>query len=230
MFVQSSANICRQLAPSDTFIVKKCSDFALTGNGNDPEWNKATWNALIKLDSGGENYKSRFKILYSATGIYLLFNGLDKKITTEYEQDFENLFRGDVFEAFFHTNPQIPMYLEYEINALNKELVLLIPNFNKKSYGWIPWHYSDQRLIKKMVSVSGGKPEKNSPITEWSAELFFPYQIFQPLDRVPPASKTTWNANFYRLDYDHGKTVKYSWAPIERSFHEFEKYRMIQFE
>ena len=111
-------------------LVKKCSDFNLTGKGDHKEWSKTEWHSLNKLNSGGENYESKFKILYSAKGIYLLFSGKDNKITTQYKQDFEDLFRGDVFEAFFHPNPQLPLYFEYEINHLNKELVLLIPNFN----------------------------------------------------------------------------------------------------
>ncbi len=213
----------------DTFLVKKCGDFSLSGDGSNAEWNKAGWNPMMQLDSG-TSYKSRFKIMYSPKGIYLLFNGEDKKITTEFENDFENLFQGDVFEVFFHTNTQIPMYLEYEINALNKELVLLIPNFNKKNYGWIPWHYTGNRMVKKMVSVVGGKAVKGGAISEWSAELFFPYAIFAPLDKVPATSGATWNANFYRLDYDGGKMIKYAWAPVSRSFHEFEKFRAIKFE
>ena len=33
--------------------VKKCLDFSITGNGNNAEWTKASWNELIKLDKGG---------------------------------------------------------------------------------------------------------------------------------------------------------------------------------
>lgn len=58
--------------------------------------------------------------------------GDDHKITTTYKKDFDDLYKGDVFEVFFHPNPKEPVYFEYEINALNKELVLLVPNFNKK--------------------------------------------------------------------------------------------------
>jgi len=47
---------------------------------------------------------------------------------------------------------------------------------------------------------------------------------------APPSSGTTWNANFYRLDYDSGKMIKYSWMPIDHSFHEFEKFKPIKFE
>src|SRR6185437_10991697 len=133
---------------------------------------KNGWHPLTRLDSDGLNYATRFKILYSAKGIYVLFDGEDNRITTSFDQDFQDLFKADVFEVFSHPDTTMPLYLEYEINALNKE-------------------------------------------------LFFPYGIFSSLQNVPPASGTVWHANFYRLDYDSGSMVKWSWAPIEHSFHEF---------
>ena len=54
-------------------IVRKCKDFAITGKGSDVEWSKAEWNQLIKLDDGGKPNVTRFKILYSSRGIYVLF-------------------------------------------------------------------------------------------------------------------------------------------------------------
>ena len=210
--------------------VKKCRDFSITGNGSDPEWNKSTWNKLIKLDPEGEEYPGRFKILYSGKGIYLLFEGKDNKITTKFDNDFENLFEADVFEVFFHPDPKVPIYLEYEINQLNKELVLIIPNLNGKMYGWIPWHYENERRVVKKVNIEGGKLASGGTIKSWSVELFFPYELFNPLSNVPPASGTIWNANFYRLDYDSGKMVKWAWTPINQSFHEFKKFKPIKFE
>jgi len=215
---------------SGDLLVKKCDDFAITGKGDNAAWDKTSWTPLKKLDAGGTDYETKFKILYSPNGVYLLFDGKDNKITTTYQNDFEDLFKGDVFEVFFHTDTKLPLYFEYEINHLNKELVLIIPNLDGKINGWIPWHYENDRRTKKMVSVNGGKAEMNSAIQSWSAEIFFPYKLFSPLGNVPPKSGTIWNANFYRLDYDNGKMIKYAWGPVERSFHEFRKFRPIQFE
>lgn len=213
-----------------SLLVKKCPDFNLTGKGDNNEWTRTEWNYLIKLDTGGKTYTSKFKILYSEKGIYVLFNGDDDKISTQFDKDFENLFKGDVFEVFFHTDSKTPIYLEYEINQLNKELVLLVPNINGRAYGWIPWHYEKDRIIKKMVNVVSGKKIANAPITSWSAELFFPYDLFSPLGNVPPTSGTIWDANFYRLDYDSGKMIKWAWGPVQNSFHELDKFRLIKFE
>lgn len=217
----------REVVP---FVVKKCSDFDLTGKGDNNEWSKTEWNDLTKLDEGGKVYTTKFKILYSAKGVYVLFNGDDEKISTSYDKDFDDLFKGDVYEVFFHPDPNTPIYFEYEINQLNKELILLIPKINGSAYGWIPWHYENERAVKKMVNVIGGKMISNAAITSWSAELFFPYELLTPLENVPPKSGTIWNANFYRLDYDTGKMIKWAWGPIQRSFHELDKFRPIKFE
>lgn len=225
-----SDQISKSQSAAGPLLVKKCNDFNITGDGSNPEWNKTSWHQLSKLDAGGENYETKFKIIYSQKGIYLLFSGKDNKITTKYDKDFGNLFEGDVFEVFFHPDPQIPLYFEYEINQLNKELVLLIPNLNGKIHGWIPWNYENERKVIKKVHLEGGKPEPNGVIKSWSAELFFPFGLFSPLSNVPPKSGSVWNANFYRLDYDSGKMIKWSWTPINKSFHEFEKYQPIKFD
>ncbi|HZI52227.1 MAG TPA: sugar-binding protein, partial [Chitinophagaceae bacterium] len=86
-------------------LVRSCSDFDPTGKGDNSEWKKAAWNNLTKLDTGGKAYTTKFKILYSAKGIYVLFNGDDDKISTQYDTDFGDLYKGDVFEVFFHTDP-----------------------------------------------------------------------------------------------------------------------------
>ncbi len=63
----------KQYLSYDPLIVLKCTDFTITGKGDNPEWTKAKWINLAKLDTGGRNYESKFKIIYSTTGIYLLF-------------------------------------------------------------------------------------------------------------------------------------------------------------
>ena len=210
--------------------VKSCSDFEPTGAGDNNEWSKAEWNNITQLDTAGKHYTTKFKILYSAKGVYVLFKGDDDKISTKYDQDFGDLYNGDVFEVFFHTDPKTPIYFEYEVNQLNKELVLLIPNLNGKSYGWLPWRYEKERSVKKMVNVVGGKNEMGAKITSWTAELFFPYGLLSPLGNIPPKSGTTWNANFYRLDYDTGKARRFAWSPVEKHFHEPGRFGSVKFE
>ena len=233
MITSSKCGPGREIAqPQKTtpLLVRKCTDFDLTGKGDNNEWTRTEWNYLAKLDSGGRMYSTQFKILYSAKGVYVLFSCDDDKISTPFDKDFGDLFKGDVVEVFFHTDPHTTIYFEYEVNQLNKELVLLVPNINGKALGWIPWHYEKERTVKKMINVTGGQGISDAAITSWTVELFFPYDLFQPLGNVPPTSGMIWNANFYRLDYDSGKMIKWAWSPVQSSFHELDKFRAIKFE
>ena len=38
-------------------IVHSCTDFGITGTGENPAWQKASWVALNKIDKGGKEYK-----------------------------------------------------------------------------------------------------------------------------------------------------------------------------
>src|SRR3954471_15844689 len=74
---RSGATRENELLTEDPLLVPKCKDFTIDGKGTNIEWDKAGWTELAKLDSGGKAYESRFKILYSSTGIYVLFKGMD---------------------------------------------------------------------------------------------------------------------------------------------------------
>jgi len=213
----------------DTLKIYATPDFPINGKGDHANWGKTRWNSLQQIDEGLIGYTSQFRIMYSSTGIYVLFQGEDKKITVQCAEDFEDLFKGDVFEVFFHPKPTTPLYFEYEISALSRELVLLIPNLNGKFLGWRPWHYEGGRKVLKQVYVEGGEALPGATIQSWSAELFFPYALLLPLENVPPTPGMCWNANFCRLDYDTGNMIKWSWSPIQTSFHEFQAYRTIEF-
>lgn len=210
---------------TDTLGIESTSDFNVDGKGSNRQWEKASWVQLQQIDSGVLNYDTRIKMMYSPKGIYVLFSGKDKKITSPYRNDFDDLYNADVFEVFFHPDPSFPLYFEYEINAYNKELVLLIPNIDNKIMGWKPWHYDSTSKVIKKVDIQKSKKGMES----WTAECFFPYELLEPLRFVPPIKGTCWNANFCRLDYDSGKMIKWSWSPVKVSFHEFRVFRTIQF-
>ncbi|HEX8279562.1 MAG TPA: carbohydrate-binding family 9-like protein [Segetibacter sp.] len=214
-------------------IVPKCEDFELSGKGNNTEWNKAGWSELTKLDTGGRNYAGRFKMMYSSTGIYVLFSGDDDKITTKDYNDNDAIFNGDVFEVFFHPDPSVPVYFEYEINPLSKQLILTLSRLNNQQFSWYPRYRAtdNQKPVRRMVDVAGDSVKVGATIESWTAEVFFPFALLGLLPGVPPKSGTTWNANFCRLDYDSGKMIKYSYSPaIEKSFHELNKFLSIKFE
>lgn len=212
----------------ENLLVKKCEDFNVNGKGDHREWEKTNWVALKQLD-GGKPLETEIKVMYSGTGLYVLFRGEDEKITSAYLKDFDPLYNADVFEVFFHPDPQKQEYFEYEISPLNKELVLYMTHFNNQRKGVPPGNYEGNRKTRKAVFTQG-KAENGAPNDLWMAEVYIPFKLMSQYQHTPPASGTKWNANFYRLDYDSGKQVKWAWSPVKSSFHETDKYQPIRFE
>ncbi len=216
----------------EPLLVKRCSEFNITGKGDSPEWDKTEWSILTKLDPEGSDYKSKFKVLASKKGIYVLFQGEDDKITTSDYKDMDKIWNGDVFEVFFQTDIQETKYFEYEVNQFEKQLLLTISD-SKNGVSWIPFNEYDRNMYGTLnkVEVLGGPQELDGKITSWSAEVFISYKSLGLLSLVPPKDGTLWNANFYRSDYDTGSEVRWSWSPtIEQSFHDLDKFRTIKFE
>jgi hypothetical protein len=209
-------------------LVGAVDDFALTGDGSDAAWSKAEWNELARRGDGLD-YSARFKTVYSSTGIYFLIEGSDQRVSATITEDFANLWTEDVFEVFLWTDERHPVYFEYEISPLGKELPIIIPNFDGRFLGWRPWHYEGSRRTRTAVSARGGVLLPGADIRAWSAEVFLPYELLSPLANVPPKAGTTWRANVYRVDHDHGKKTAWHWAPVGESFHEFESFGTLEF-
>ena len=210
--------------------VPKVDDFAITGKGDAPAWNKADWTVLKKRNSADANYTSRVKMLHAPKGVYVLFDGTDELITATMTRDYDQLWTEDVYECFFWPDEKQPIYFEYELSPLGYELPILVPNLNGKIMGWLPWMYEGDRKIQKKLSATEGTLTSKGKVTGWRAEVFIPYELLKPLLNVPPAPGSRWRGNFYRMDYDHGKTSSWDWARVGPSFHEFQKYGTLIFE
>ena len=179
--------------------------------------------------AGGADYQTRLKVLYSETGLYVLMDGADKKLTATMTEDFLDLWNEDVFEFFVWPDERQTIYFEYEISPLGIELPILVPNINGTFLGWRPWHYEGARKIQKATSISGGPKKSGAQVTGWCAEVFMPFALLEPLANVPPKPGTRWRANFYRMDYDEGRTTSWDWARVGPSFHEFQKFGTLEF-
>ena len=204
-------------------------DFQVNGAGDHASWQKVPWTSLRRRQQDGAPYDTRFKSVYSTTGIYFLIDGTDRKLTATMSEDFMDLWNEDVFEVFLWTDERHTTYFEYEISPLNHELPILIPNFGGQFLGWRPWHYEKDRLIRKATSVMGGAKQSGAAIQGWRAEFCIPYALLRPLQNVPPKPGTRWRLNVYRMDYDEGKRTQWDWAPVGESFHEFAKFGELVF-
>ncbi len=209
--------------------IERTDDFAVTGDGANAAWQKTAWTAMNRLPGGKLSYDARFKILYSPTGVYVILNGSDRKLSATIDRDFADLWQQDVFEFFFWPDERESVYLEYEISPLAHELAILVPNFDHVFMGWRPWHYEGTRKTRKAVAVSGGTAKPGAEITGWTAEVYVPYELLKPLRNVPPRPGDHWRANFYRVDYDERPSTSWAWTPVGPTFHQPEKFGTLVF-
>ena len=213
-----------------TLRIRRTEDFVVNGRGDASAWKKTDWEPLNLRATDGHKYKTQVKMLYSETGLYVLMDAEDRKITATMKADFLDLWNEDVFEFFLWPDEQYPVYFEYEISPLGFELPILIPNFGGEFLGWRPWHYDGKRKTQTATTTVGGPKQSGARVAGWKAEVFVPYDLLKPLQNVPPQPGTRWRANFYRVDYDDGKSTSWDWARVGGSFHEFEKFGTLIFE
>jgi hypothetical protein len=211
-------------------LVRTTDDFEVDGKGAHPAWTRADWIPLRRRQPEGAPYEARFKLLHSPKGLYVLFEGTDRRLSATNDKDFAALWLEDVFEAFFWTDERFPVYFEYEISPLGAELPLLVPNADGIFHGWLPWMYEGGRKVRKAVAILGGEAKPGAEIQGWRAEIFIPYELLKPLQNVPPRPGTRWRANFYRIDVDGGRTTQWEWSPVGPSFHEIRKFGVLVFE
>lgn len=210
-------------------LIKKTSDFEVSGNGLSENWDKTSWLAISKLSGQGVDYSTRSKILYSETGIYFLFFCQDKKLSATFQADFMDLWNEDVVELFLQPDSSKSSYLEYEISPLNYELPLIIFNERGRLNSWIPFHYKGERQTKHRTTVKGGSQKSKAEIESWTTEIYIPYELLKPLMKEVPSSGTRWRGNLNRIDYDKGENL-WAWQRNSGNFHEFEKFGIFEFE
>lgn len=210
--------------------VRPVDDFEVTGSGDAPAWSGSTWTPLRRRQVDGHPYETRFKMLYSRTGVYVLMDGTDRTLSTTGRGDFSNLWEEDVYEAFFWTDESAPVYFEYEISPLGFELPILVSNNGGTFMGWLPWYYLNERKVRKATSAMGGPKAPGAAVQGRTAEFFVPYALFKGIHNSPPSAGTRWRANFYRVDHDGGQTTQWDWAPVGPSFHEYRNFGVLIFD
>lgn len=210
-------------------IIKKCSDFKITGKGSSIAWEKAEWIDIPQRTNQPDTLSTKAKVLYSETGIYFLFYCEDRILTATMEADNLKLWEEDVVEVFLWPDERFTIYFEYQISPLNYQLTILVPNIDGNFLGWLPWQYEGDRKTRHETFIIGGEKTSGASISGWMAEFYIPYKLLTPLGNVPPGSGTRWRANMYRIDRDEG-TRAFSWQLTVGTFHDIKNFGTFIFE
>jgi hypothetical protein len=218
----------RYSPPVETQI-RRVDDFELDGTGSAGAWNSAEWLTVVPI-KGIATHATQAKMVYSAAGVYCLFDCADHLLMSTALKDHADLWNEDVVEVFFWPDESQHLYLEYELSPLNAELVLMVPNNNGQFMGWIPWHYVGDRRCRHATTIRGGGKSPGAAIKGWTAEMFIPFALMLGLRNVPPVAGTKWRANFYRIDYDGNEQTLFAWSTgVANTFHDFKQFGTVCF-
>ncbi len=212
------------------WIVRRTNDFDLTGDGTAAAWAATEWQALQPTRPDPTAYATRAKMLYSPKGLYVLVDCEDRTLTCTDLRDHDDLWTEDVVEVFLQPDAALPLYLEYELSPLGRELPLLVSNTNGTFYGWSPWHYEGDRLVRKATAVRAGDKAPGARVEGWTAEMFIPWTLLRGLPNIPAAPSMRWRGNVYRIDHDGASATQWAWAPGIRAFHDYARFGEILFE
>jgi len=212
------------------FVLPRVDDFEVTGDGCATAWKKAEWQTLRRVWSGSATYGTRAKAVYSATGIYFLFDCEDRKLACTALKDFGDLYLEDVVEVFLWPDERQPLYFEYEISPLGAELPIVVPNCRGVFHGWLPWHYTGPRQARRATEVRGGPKLSGAAVSGWNAEFFLPFALLQGLGNTPPTPGMSWRGNMYRIDYDQTPESHWAWSPVTgKTFHKPDEFGTLVF-
>lgn len=210
--------------------ISRVRDFALTGSGKAAAWAKAPWHSLKRVGKGSLSYKTRIKVLYSSTALYVLYDCEDRRLTCTHTRDGADLFTEDVVEIFLQPDPTQRLYLEYEVSPLNFELPIMVPNDGNRFFGWLPWKYENQRCVQHATQVRGGRKRAGATCRGWRAEVAIPFALMAGLGQVPPEPGMRWHGNFYRIDYDVRPESHWAWCSgPDVKFHRYQDFGTLLF-
>lgn len=212
-----------------SLIIRRQKDFALLPE-NEKYFEDAPWRELRRVE-GKKDYRTRMKAVCSHRGLYFLFCCEDEKISCTYQKDGEDLYREDVLEIFLCPEERYPVYLEYELSPLNKELVLMVFHNGVDFHGWLPFHYTGARRVAHITWSLAGEIAPGAACSLWHAMVYIPFALFQGAAAEYPVEKTLWKGNIFRIDTDGGEVSKYALkTACGTAFHDFEKFEEIIFE
>lgn len=209
--------------------ITRQDDFELTYQ-NIEKFGSAMWNRMERV-GGEKTYATMFKILYSDSGLYFLICCEDKKISSTMQKDGDDLYTEDVLEIFLQPDPEHPVYLEYEISPLNKELVLMVSHNGENFYGWLPFHYYGARKAEHIIWCGEEESGEQNCRLIWRAMIYIPFALLEGVMPERPSAGTVWKGNLYRIDYDEDDVSRYAFrTECGTDFHDYKKFEDLIFE
>ena len=79
-------------AAEKVLSVSRTDDFEFNGRGNAPAWVRVPWTPRQLRGTGSHPCQTRDKLLYSATGWYVLMDATDQRLTATLQEDLSGIY------------------------------------------------------------------------------------------------------------------------------------------
>ena len=165
-------------------------------------------------DGAPSKLTTEARVLYDNNFIYFAFRSVDSNIWATMKRRDEHLWLEEVVEVFLQADPNIPNYIELEVNPLDTMLDIYLLDTRK------PLHYEswNSEKLRWAVNVDGTVDGKGGD-REWTCEIALPIEDIATAPHRPPQPGDRWRMNLYRVDR-LPEIAEVAWSPtLKDDFH-----------
>ncbi len=191
--------------PAQNYVVYQTgSPVLIDGKADEADWEKAEWTADFADIEGDKKpkplFRTRLKMLWDNTNLYLLAELEDEHIWAYYDTHDQIVYHENDIEVFIDPDGSTHDYYEYEVNARNTLFDLFMPKpYRNGGQAMIPWNSEG---FKSAVSIDGTLNDPSDTDRKWTVEMKIPFADLRSgeLTQIPD-NKQIWKINFSRVEW-----------------------------
>lgn len=181
---------------------------------------------------GRDAPKTVAKMLWDDQNLYIAFVCDDTDIWATKTKRDDFLWEEEVVEIFIDPDGDGQDYFEFQVNPLNTQIDLLIPDpvvgvgDAKRNAQW------DCKGWLSEVKVKGTINKRDDTDEGWTVEMAIPLSELTRNLALGTQHHTEWRLNLYRIDRPKGQEedpLLLSWSKCVRWFHEPERFGRVEF-
>jgi Carbohydrate-binding family 9 len=197
-------------------VARVTSQLKIDGELSESAWAEITpiTDFVNNRDGSRSTISTEARLLYDDKFVYFAFRAIDKNIWATMKRRDEHLWLEEVVEVFLQANPEIPNYIELEVNPLGTMLDIYLLDTRK------PLHYEswNSEKLRWAVRVAGTVDGKDGD-REWSCEIALPLEDIATATHRPPQPGDRWRMNLYRVER-LPQVAELAWSPtLQDDFH-----------
>ena len=223
--------------PDGSFECRRASGpIVIDGRADEAAWARAQRVDGFTLHWLGEKARpartaTRARLLWDDEALYFFAEMDDADLFARVKERDGMTWLDDVFELFFKPHADRPGYYEFQVNPLNTQLDMYLPERGKD--GGYAVRKSDREFdYRSAVVLRGTLNKKDDQDQGWSCEGRIAWSGFAPTGGAP-APGAVWAFALCRYDYSRdfpkGPELSSSAPLTQPSFHRHEDYAPLRF-